>query len=240
VVNLGFIYDEPVVHLALEPNELLRLEQAGLLTGTFRRLDAARQQAVAAAILEEALERGPSRVRLKETAAVAGVSVGSLYQYFGNREGVLDFAIELVSQSLVTELRGFIPVLAALPLRKGLGAWVTGGLEWSKEQAAVLSFFVRGAYEGDPMLGDRLVAPVAAVMLEAISTMIVAAIERGEARGDLDVPATSRVVHALLAAIADAHLLPHLGRYLLVGDDPVAFDRTLEAALDLVLKGIRS
>ncbi len=209
------------------------------MSGTFRRLDPARQQAVAAAILAEALQSGPSRLRLKETAAVAGVSVGSLYQYFGNREGVLDFAIELVSQSLVAELRGFIPVLAALPLREGLSAWVTGGMEWTQEQGAVMSFFVRGAYEGDPILGHRLVAPVAAVMLEAISTMIAAAMERGEARADLDVPATARAVHALLAAIADGHLLPHLGRYLLVSDDPVAFERILEAALELILDGIR-
>ncbi|MCC6497814.1 MAG: TetR/AcrR family transcriptional regulator [Propionibacteriaceae bacterium] len=227
-----------MVQLALDPNDMRRLEQAGLVTGTFRRLDPDRQRAVAAAILTESLERGPSRVRLKETAAVAGVSVGSLYQYFGNREGVLDFAIELVSQALVAELRGFIPMLATLPLRDGLRAWVTGGMEWSQEQAAVLSFFVRGAYEGDPMLGDRLVAPVAAVMLEAISTMIAAAVERGEARTGLDLPATARAVHALLAAIADGRLLPHLGRYLLVSDDPVAFDRTLDAALDLVCNGL--
>lgn len=228
-----------MVQLALDPNDLLRLEQAGLVTGTYRRLDPERQRAVAAAILTEALERGPSRVRLKETAAVAGVSVGSLYQYFGDREGVLDFAIELVSQSLVAELGGFIPLLADLPLREGLRAWVTGGMEWSQEQAAVLGFFVRGAYEGDPALGDRLVAPVAAVMLDAISAMIAAAVERGEASAGLDVPATARAVHALLAAIADGRLLPHLGRYLLVSDDPVAFDRILEAALDLVCAGVR-
>lgn len=223
----------------LEPNELLRLEQAGLITATYRRLDPARQQAVAAAILTEALQRGPSRVRLKETAGVAGVSVGSLYQYFGNREGVLDFAVELVSGSLVAELRGFIPVLADLPLREGLEAWLTGGLEWSRQQAAVMGFFVRGAYEGDPKLADRLVAPVAAVMLEAISAMLGAAIQRGEARADLDAPATARAVHALLAAIADSLLIPHLGRYLLVSDDPLPVARTLQAALDLVVEGVR-
>lgn len=227
---------EPVL---LDPVEVQQLESRGLVTSTFRRLDDARREAVTVAILEEALARGPSRVRLKQAAAAAGVSVGSLYHYFGNRQGVLDFAVALVSRRLSAELAGYIPLLAALPLRDGLTAWVTGGLEWSREQAAVLRFFVRGAYEGDADLSERLVEPIAQVMVEAIRAMLVAAVERGEARADLDVEATARAVHVLLAAVGDGRLVPHLGRYFRVADAEVGFERTLAAAVDLVVRGVR-
>jgi len=238
-MNQWFIYCEPVVtdSSILDPAEVARLESEGLITSTFRRLDAPRQEAVAVAVLEEAMVRGPSRVRVKAVAASAGVSLGSLYQYFGNRDGVLAFGVELVARRLGAELAGYIPALAALPLRDGLTAWVGGGFEWTREQAAVMAFFVRGAYEGDAALAERLVEPVAAVMVAAIRAMLAAAVERGEARADLDLDAAARAVHVLLAGVADGHLLPHLGRYFRVDD--IGFERTLAAAVDLAVAGVR-
>ncbi len=74
---------------------ILQLEQEGKVTRTFRRLDPERQQAVINAILEEAAEKGPASLNIKEIAQRANISVGSLYQYFPNRDGLLDFAVEL-------------------------------------------------------------------------------------------------------------------------------------------------
>ena len=74
---------------------ILQLEQQELVTRTFRRLDPPRQQAILQAILDEAAEKGPTDVNIKEVARRAGVSVGSLYQYFGSRETLLAFAVEL-------------------------------------------------------------------------------------------------------------------------------------------------
>lgn len=188
------------------------------------------------AILEEAFERGPARIRLKETAAAAGVSVGSLYQYFGSQKAVVDFAIELVAGILSTELRNFVPALRQLPLRDGLDAWLSGGVEWSRSHAAVMHYFARAAYDGDPAVSVRLVRPIAAAMLEAMVAMVAAAIERGEIRADLDPDVTGSVLHGALSAIVDATMLPHLGAYLLPGSTPA--DRTIAATIDALVRGL--
>ena len=60
---------------------IFEMEQEGLVTRTFRRLDPDRQQAVLTAILDEAVEHGPASLSMKRVAERAGVSVGSLYQY---------------------------------------------------------------------------------------------------------------------------------------------------------------
>ena len=60
---------------------ILEFEQAGLVTRTFRRLDPQRQQAVLVAILDEAIEKGPAAINIKQVAERAGVAIGSLYQY---------------------------------------------------------------------------------------------------------------------------------------------------------------
>jgi len=220
----------------LTPDAVREFEQAGLVTATFRRLDPGRQQAITLAILEEAFERGPARIRLKETAAAAGVSVGSLYQYFAGQQAMIDFAIELVAGILAAQLRSYIPALRQLSLRDGLEAWLAGGVEWSGSYSAVMRYFARAAYDGDPAVNTRLVRPIAAAMLEAMTAMVTAASERGELRAGIDPVVAASVLHGALSAIIDASMLPHLGGYLLPG--PTTAAETTAAAIDILVRGL--
>lgn len=261
--------ENPAPDAAPEPfvdqDELLRLQRRGLVTGTFRRLDPQRQHAVLLAALEEMSASGPTGFRVKEAARAAGVSVGSLYQYAGSRQGLVDLAVTILGERLAAELRGYVPLLAALPLADGLTAWVQGGIEWSRERSAMMRAFARAAYEGTAVDADAdgpatagptgpagptgaapasraveiLVGPVADAMLDAVRAMLAAGRERGEVRADLDLEATARAVHATLCAVTDAHLLPHLGRYYQPSAPEVAFERTLAATVALVVAGVR-
>ena len=130
---------------------ILQFEQEGLVTRTFRRLDPERQQAILNAILDEAIEKGPTSLNIKQVAERAGVAVGSLYTYFGSREGLLDFAIELCVRYMTDAFNSYRPYLLALSLRQALAAYLTGGVEWSRTQTGLVQFFVRAAYHhGDP------------------------------------------------------------------------------------------
>jgi TetR/AcrR family transcriptional regulator len=210
---------------------ILQLEQEGLVTRTFRRLDPERQQAILSAILDEAAERGPAALNIKQVAGRAGVSVGSLYTYFPNREGVLAFAVELCVRFVTDSFNEYRPFLAALPLREGLAAYLGGGLEWSRMYIGLLKLFVRAAYHGDPELADALVR-------EMVGDMLAAAAERGELRPGVDMEAATRIVHALTIAVGDSQLLPYLNTYLQVTGDEVTEERALAALTDLILYGI--
>jgi AcrR family transcriptional regulator len=217
---------------------ILSLEQAGLVTRTFRRLDPARQQAVIDAILEEAAEKGPASLNIKEVARRAGVSVGALYTYFNNRDGLLAFTVELCVRLMVDVFKRYGPMMASMPLREALTVYLAGGIEWSKTMTGLLMFFARAAYQGDSMLDEQVVRPVANAMRETVGMMLAQAVARGEVRADIDLDATVRVLHALIIAIADPQLLPYLNTYFQVVGDDVTPERTLQAMLDMVLSGI--
>jgi len=217
---------------------ILHLEQEGLVTRTFRRLDPGRQQAILAAILDEAAEKGPSALNIKQVADRAGVSVGSLYTYFGNREGMLAFAVQVCVRTIADAFDRFRPYLLALPLRDGLAAYLLGGLEWSRMYIDLVRLFARAAYHGDPELSETLVRPIATLLREILHDMLVRAVERGEIRPDLDLEATTRLVHALTIAADDSQLLPYLNTYFQVVDDEVSPARSAGALVDLVLRGI--
>ena len=218
--------------------QILHLEQAGLVTRTFRRLDSDRQQAILMAILDEASEKGPSAVNIKQVAERAGVSVGSLYTYFDNREGMLAFAVKVCSGFVADAFQQFRPFLLDLPLRDALSAYLVGGVEWSRMYRGMLRLFARAAYHGDPELAGSLVRPIADVLREMVRDMLVSAQERGEIRDDVDLEATTRVVHALTIAMGDSQLLPYLNTYFQVTGETMPAERTMTALLDLVLHGI--
>lgn len=217
---------------------ILQMEDQGLITRTFRRLDPTRQQAVLQAILDEAAERGPADINIKEVARRAAVSVGSLYQYFGSREKLLSFAIEL-SVRMMTDLFAISrPYLLEMPLREALTAYLSYGLEWSKTQQGVVQFFGRAAYQGDPQMAEKVVRPVATAMREVMRDLLSAAHKRGELRPDLDVEAAARVVNVLTIAVGDSQLLPYLNHYFQVTDESMSLDRIIETMVDLLMKGI--
>jgi len=217
---------------------ILELEKQGLVTRTFRRLDPARQQAVIQAILDEAAEKSPTALNIKRVAERAGVAVGSLYQYFGNRENLLAFAVELCVHQMTDLFAMSRSYLKEMPLREALTAYLTYGIEWSQTQQGFIQFFGRAAYQDDPGLADKVVKPVATAMRETIEDMLEAAIQRGEISPDLDLEAISRLVNGLTIVVGDSQLLPYLNHYFQITDETVPIERIIESLVDLIMNGI--
>lgn len=214
------------------------LEEEGKITRTFLRLEPERQEAVFKAILEEAVEKGPASLNIKKIARRAGVSIGSLYQYFPNRDGLLDFAVELCVRSTATMFKEYAPMMAAMPLKEALSAYLMGGVEWGQTAMGLVRFFGRAAYQGDPGLTERVVRPIATVMRKTMEEILMQAKARGEIRRGVDIKATARVINALMIAVGDSQLLPYLNNYFQVSDKKVSLERVSNALLELIQNGI--
>ncbi|MBI3162409.1 MAG: TetR/AcrR family transcriptional regulator [Chloroflexi bacterium] len=217
---------------------ILQLEEAGKVTRTFRRLDPERQQAVINAILEEATEKGPASLNIKEIARRAGVSVGSLYQYFPNREGLLDFAIELCVRFTIGMFQEFRPMLAAMPLKEALNAYLMGGLEWGQTEMGLVRFFGRAAYQGDPDLAERVVRPIATVMRETLQEILAQAQARGEIKSSVDIEQATRIVNGLIIVVSDSQLLPYLNNYFQISDYNNSPEQIIGSMIEFILHGI--
>jgi AcrR family transcriptional regulator len=217
---------------------ILSLEQQGLVTRTFSRLDPDRQRAVIQAILDEAAEKSPTALNIKQVAERAGVAVGSLYQYFGDRDNLLAFAVELCVRQMTDLFALSRPYLMKMPLREALTAYLTYGIQWSQTQQGFIQFFGRAAYHGDPKMAEKVVRPVAQAMREIMQEMLTSANRRGELRPDIDVEAAARVVNAMTIAVGDSQLLPYLNNYFQVTDESVPLERIIPALVDMVMNGI--
>jgi TetR/AcrR family transcriptional regulator len=227
----------------LVPETVNRLELEGLVTRTFRRLDPERMDQVLRAVCEEVYGSGGDELNIKRVARRAGVAVGSLYQYFGNRGNMLKASATLVSDGLAAELDSYREQIAGMPLREGLRVYLEAGIEWAKADASYLRLFGSAAYSSSG--GDdaaefkrRLVAPVAKAMQGMIRALIANAAARGELRAGLDVEAAARMANALLIVLGDAILIPTLNDYFLLYDDARGPDELIPLYLDMLESGI--
>lgn len=130
-----------------ETAELLaRLEGADIISRTFLRLDAGKRSLVVEAVLSELAERGPEAASIKSVATRAGVPVGSLYQYFADRDAMVRAACALAAAGLVAELDCCRAQMAALDLRSGFEAYLNEGLAWAESRPVLLKVFALAAY----------------------------------------------------------------------------------------------
>lgn len=219
---------------------IYQAEQDGLVQRTFRRLDPDRQQVIIDAILVEAAEVGPDQMRVQVIAQRAGVAVGSLYQYFPDRDCLLDFAIRLCTQSWVEMFDQYFPMLAEMPLREGLKAYILGGLEMSKTERGVVQFFGRAAYQSAQGKLKTAIEPIAREMLDGVRSMLSQAMQRGEIRPDIDLDSSARAVNAFIIALGDSQLFPFLNTYYNITDLNMSFERVLDASINLILHGLGS
>lgn len=214
------------------------LEQQGLVTRTFRRLDVARQLAIIDAIMEESSLRGPAEMNIKKVAARAEVSIGSLYQYFHNKEGLLNFAIQLTVQQTVASFNTFFPYLDQLSFQEAYSIYISSGLEWGKEQQQFVRFFAKAAYQDHPELEDSVVTPISNCMLKLVRVMVQKGQESGEIRADVDSEAISRILHALSIALGDPVILPYLNKYFQITEDSIPMSRIFSTLMDLLEHGM--
>ncbi|GAA1846226.1 TetR family transcriptional regulator [Brevibacterium marinum] len=66
----------------------------------------ARRGAILESTLDQIAQRGPESLRMKDVAAAAGVSVGTLQYYFGSREDLIVQAFSAHSRSVVEAIAG--------------------------------------------------------------------------------------------------------------------------------------
>jgi AcrR family transcriptional regulator len=214
------------------------MEKEQIITRTFRRLDSERQKAVIEATFSEAAESGPDHIHIKEVAKKSGASVGSLYQYFGNQDGLNRFAARLGVTIMQVLFRLSRPMLLQMPATQALRSYLTEGVKYFQGQDAYLRYFARAAYSGDPELAESVVDPVAEEMLSTVRAILDHGIQTGEFRPDVDKEATTRVIHMLLTVAGDSMLFPHLNRYFRATDKGVHSDRLIEALFQVLEHGI--
>lgn len=93
-----------------------------------KRPQQARSQATMATILDAAtrvlVDEGSDAATTNRIAEVAGVSIGSLYQYFPNRDAILNALVDRHETKMLEQLGRMIVEVAGKPIEDGVRAYI--------------------------------------------------------------------------------------------------------------------
>lgn len=187
----------------------------------WKRRASARPEELARAALELCAERGVQATRVADVAARAGVTVGTVYRYFKDKDALIDAALRapaaIASPAAATARPG-----ATLPqLADAIRRWHAYFRDTGARSVRVaLSDPRRNA--AAPMTGIG-------AAVEELTTIIADGAQRGELRGDL---APGVIARALVTAIAAAPV---------VGQPDASDDTELaETLVAIAMRGLRA
>ena len=85
-------------------------EDSGFYKATFARLSDEKKEKIRGAAVEIFAENGYANAKMKTIAAAAGISVGSLYQYFDTKEEIFLDALQTMRRELEYRFEDAVPV----------------------------------------------------------------------------------------------------------------------------------
>jgi len=192
----------------------------------------ARPQELLAAAIELFVERGFASTRLEDVARRAGVSKGTLYLYYANKE---DLFKAVVRQSIVPTIGAAEASVAEFEghsaelLRHVIMSW------WHRigaTKASGISKLILAESDNFPELARFYQQEVMTRGIRMMSTMLERGVRRGEFRA-VDIPQTAQVLIAPLLMLSTwKHTIAPCERCDL---QPEAF---LEAFLDITVRGL--
>ena len=95
-------------------------------------------ESIKAATMELARAKGFASLNTIDIAARTGIGVGSLYEYFPNRESILLSIFEDTTERLVSSIKAKLPQIMDAPLRKGIHTTASELLGWYKREQIIL------------------------------------------------------------------------------------------------------
>ena len=173
---------------------------------TFFNLPEQKRQTIIDAALTEFGLHNYDKASINRIVATSGISKGSLYQYFDGKRDLYLYLIELMA---AVKMKYITPVMKN-PLAHSFFDVIHDmnreGLRFSLEHPEYMAI-------GDRLLQDRSHSIYQQIMKknqelpsQAYETLLRLGIERGEIRGDLDVPFTAHMIFAMSSEIISSCL----------------------------------
>ncbi|WP_243311704.1 TetR/AcrR family transcriptional regulator [Fundidesulfovibrio agrisoli] len=208
---------------------------------TFRNIPPDKQRRVLEEASSEFARHGFLGASMNRLAARLGIAKGSIFKYFGNKEGlfaqVFTGSVDLLSGSL----RQARDETAGLPLAERLERVLLVGAQFARSHPNIYRIYLKMLFNEDFPLRERLLAQVRALSARFLTPIIEQAKASGELPQSLDVPLAVFMADAVLERFVQLQAAPAMDAGPQIGptfglDDPET-SRLTAARLARMLAG---
>lgn len=205
----------------------------------FMRLKEPKREKIVEGAVEEFSRYGFRQASLNRLAQSLGISKGSLFQYFGNKEGlflfIFDHAVALVRKRLTQVKEEAAEKDFFEKIRRSLAA----GVDFIRRHPRVYRIYLKMLFQEDFPLRTELLQRVRFFSAEYLRPMVLKGMAQGEVRSDMDPDFVVFLLDAVMDRFLQAHCVSFLdgGTGLYEGSAEVT-GRLIDAFVEVLRNGL--
>ena len=177
---------------------------------TFNKLDESKKNRILDAAVDEFSRHGFRQASVNRIVERIGIAKGSLFQYFGNKEGlfqvIFNFAVDLVRQSLRQVKRETANADFFQRIRESTLA----GIRFIEHHPRIYRIYLKMIFQEDFPLRAEFLQQVHLFSAEYLRPIVEAGVARGDLRHDLDVNMAVFMLDALMDRFLQAYCISFL------------------------------
>ena len=177
---------------------------------TFQNLEPGKQKRIIKAAVSEFSDHGFKGASVNRLVTTLGISKGSIFQYFRNKNGLFLFVFEHAVRLVKDYLKRVRAETEDLDVFDRIQATLLAGVAFVQKNPKVFNVYLRIVHENAiPMRGELMYA-VRALSLEYLRSILEEGKKRGELRSDVDLEKAAFFLDAILDRFLQAHGVRHL------------------------------
>lgn len=211
------------------------------VTGTdlFRSLSPEKREKVFQAAVDEFASKGYRSASMNSLVRTAGISKGSLFQYFHSKEDLFAAVVEMAAARVKRYLKRVRDETAELTFFERLEWLLRAGFAFIDSHPLLARIYFHLLQSGEAPFGSERIAGLRRQGEEFLADLVAAAQKRGELRASVDTARVSFLLNALMETLLRAYYTEFLAAGLgLYRGDAKSLDRWVSTTLDLLRNGL--
>ena len=184
--------------------------QEMVLRETFKNLESDKQQRILSTAVDEFASHGFRQASINRMVQKLGIAKGSIFQYFGTKEGlfhvVFDHAVELVRRSL----RQVKQDTAESDFFERIRQSLLAGVLFIDRHPRVYKIYLKMVFQEDFPLRAEFLQQIHLFSSEYLRPVVESGIANGDLRSDLNIEATVFFLDALMDRFLQAYCVSFL------------------------------
>lgn len=176
----------------------------------FKKLESDKQQRILDTAIEEFADQGFKQASVNRMVQKLGIAKGSIFQYFGTKEGlfgfIFDHAVELVRRSL----RQVKQETADADFFERIRGSLIQGVQFIDQHPRVYQIYLKMIFQEDFPLRAQFLQKVHLFSAEYLQPLVEGGMSRGELRSDLNIKTTVFFLDALMDRFLQAYSVSFL------------------------------
>jgi AcrR family transcriptional regulator len=170
----------------MDENIIVKLETQKIVTSTFRRLSVLKKEQIYQAAINVFSEKVFDRVSLDEIAENAGISKGSLFQYFSSKEKLFTFLLEMFANDYRKYWDDYFSREFAIRAKDRIINYFLSQLDFWDENRISFRFYIKVRHENDSLLTNDFTYLISSIQSQYLASIIARGSQTGEIRRDAE------------------------------------------------------